>query len=205
MRQSIIIADDFYDNPFEVRKIALQENYPIPADGHTYPGRNSEKPHYTTEVHEKLKFLTGQPKLRAADGSACGFFRISLETDTHEQDVHIDPGWDWGGVLFLNLPHQVQEDSGTSFWRHKKLNIDRCPENPEQGRQLGYYDYQEIYQSLIHEDGNDRSKWERYATAQMKYNRLVLFDPKLWHSHGMNFGSSINSGRLVQLFFLRNE
>ena len=204
MRQSLIIIDNFYGNPFEVRKIALEAKYPKPA-AHTYPGKNSESAYYTQEVHEKIKLLTGEPNIRPTKNSGCGYFRISLESDSHEQDIHIDPDSAWGGVLYLNLPHQLQEDSGTKFWRHKKLNIDRCPDSPEKGAQLGYTNYQEIYESLIYEDGNDRSKWEQWASAPMKYNRLVLFDPKLWHSHGSNFGTDINNGRLVQLFFLENE
>ena len=37
----------------------------------------------------------------------------------------------------------------------------------------------------------------------MRFNRLVLFRPLLWHSAGDGFGDSLANGRLVQLFFLR--
>src|SRR5690606_11166195 len=35
------------------------------------------------------------------------------------------------------------------------------------------------------------------------YNRLVLFRPWYWHSHGENFGTTLEDTRLVQLFFFR--
>jgi hypothetical protein len=47
----------------------------------------------------------------------------------------------------------------------------------------------------------DRSKWTRYFLSPMKYNRLVIFNARLWHSHNYNFGNSLENGRLVQLFF----
>jgi hypothetical protein len=37
----------------------------------------------------------------------------------------------------------------------------------------------------------------------MRFNRLVLFRPLLWHSAGDGFGRSIEDGRLAQLLFLR--
>ena len=40
MKQNIIIVDNFYENPYEVRQYALNLEYPQPQDGYTYPGRN---------------------------------------------------------------------------------------------------------------------------------------------------------------------
>ena len=39
----------------------------------------------------------------------------------------------------------------------------------------------------------------------MKYNRLVLFRTRLWHSHSENFGDTLENGRLVQLFFFSDK
>ena len=40
MHQNIIVVDDFYKNPQEVREFALKAKYPDPTDDYTYPGRN---------------------------------------------------------------------------------------------------------------------------------------------------------------------
>ena len=43
MLPNIIVIDDFYDNPDEIRQFGLNAGYPDPDDGNTYPGKNSAK------------------------------------------------------------------------------------------------------------------------------------------------------------------
>ena len=38
-------------------------------------------------------------------------------------------------------------------------------------------------------------------TVPMRFNRLVLLRPWLWHTSGLGFGDSIENGRLVYLMF----
>jgi hypothetical protein len=38
-------------------------------------------------------------------------------------------------------------------------------------------------------------------TVPMRFNRLILLRPWLWHTAGMSFGTSNENCRLVQLFF----
>lgn len=203
MKTNITIIDDFLDDPFEIRKLALSANYPEPKE-HTYPGRNSDKSYLTQEMMDKIQNRIGD-YLIPAEGSSCGYFRISLESDTYEQYIHIDSGWDLGGVLYLNLPNQCEFESGTSFWSHKRLGTERAPASIEEGKFQGFTSYEEVRQGIIYGDGLDPSLWNRYAIAPMKYNRLVLFDPLLWHSHGYNFGKTIENGRLVMLFFFTKD
>lgn len=200
MRRNIIIADDFYDNPDEIRNIALNLEYPEQHKNSTYPGRNSSKTHYTEEAHQKVEYLLGR-KVNPAPNSACGDFRISYENDSFKQFIHVDGGFEWGGVIFLNPPEQCVADAGTSFYRHKSLRTEQVPVNSEEGAIFGYTDYQEISKSMIYGDGLDETKWDCYLTVPMVYNRIVLFRPWLWHSHSKNFGNNINNCRLVQLLF----
>ena len=50
-------------------------------------------------------------------------------------------------------------------------------------------------------EGNDKSKWIETDNVGFKYNRLVMFNPALWHSNGDWFGTTEDDSRLVQLFF----
>ena len=210
LEKNIIVIDDFHPNPELVRQFALSREYPAPKN-HTYPGRNSMRSHegvyYDEEMHAKIELAVGRklvPQDPATTGGDCGYFRISLAADAFEQDIHVDPGSDWGGVLFLNVGSQCDPEAGTSFWRHKKMGSERVPRTPEEGRVFDYGSYEEIRKNIIYGDGLDRSLWDRYCFVPMKYNRLVLFDPYLWHSHGDNFGDTLENGRLVQLFFYSN-
>ena len=49
MRQNIIVVDDFYSNPEEVRDFALNAGFPDPGEDYTYPGRNSDGSYYSEE------------------------------------------------------------------------------------------------------------------------------------------------------------
>jgi len=198
MNQNIIVVDDFYENPDEVRQFALNVDYPEPEGEYTYPGRNSNESWYPEEVHKKFESILNQ-KLIPADKN--GYFRLSLEGVTHKQDIHVDPAWEWGSVLYLSDPKDSVPEGGTSFWRHKTLNFENIPQTDEEANHYGYDTYRDGWTTHVYGDGQDRSKWDRYHLCPMKYNRMVIFRTHLWHSHSYNFGKTMEDGRLVQLFF----
>lgn len=196
----IIVIDNFYDDPYAVRETALKLDYPKPHDGYTYPGKNSVERYHPEEVHEKIESIL---KERIEPSQACGAFRLSLEKDSYKQDIHIDPDLRWGGVLYLSDPKDSIPEAGTSFWRHKSLGMESAPQTIDEARYYGYGQIDECRDSIVYHDGLDRSKWDRYFLSEMKFNRLVLFRTNLWHSHNVNFGDTLENGRLVQLFFYK--
>ena len=200
MKQNIIVVDDFYTNPEEVRNIALSQKYPEPEEEYTYPGKNSEGSYYNQQVHQKFEYIANQ-KLNPADKN--GYFRISLETDQHKQDIHVDPSWEWGAVIYLSKPEDCIDEGGTSFWRHNTLKMEMCPKTDEESQFYGFPSYKEAWWTTVYGDGQDRSKWTRYFLCPMRYNRMILFRTYLWHSHNFNFGTNLQNGRLVQLFFFQ--
>lgn len=202
MKTNIIIIDDFYEDPYKVRDYALSLNYPDPHENYTYPGKNSDGELYDENIHSMIENRLGNYLEYPKQKGQAGYFRLSPESSSFQQDIHVDPIWNIGGVLFLNPPNQCELDAGTSFWVHKRLNIESVPRTPEEGKLLGYPNYENIRKELIYGDGLDRSKWDCYCRVPYKFNRLVLFDPFLWHSHGFNFGTTKENSRLVQLFFL---
>jgi hypothetical protein len=198
MKQNIIVVDDFYQNPQEVREFALKAKYPEPTDDYTYPGRNSNGSYYSQDIHQSFEKLVKEPLIPADKN---GYFRISLETATHKQDIHVDPSWEWGAVIYMSAPEDCIDEGGTSFWKHNTLHSENIPKTDEEAQFYGYPTYKECWWTTIYGDGLDRSKWSRYFLCPMRYNRLVLFRTHLWHSHNFNFGNTIENGRLVQLFF----
>ena len=202
MRQNIIVIDDFYTDPDKVRNIALNLEYPEPKDGHTYPGRNSGEVFYPSEVHSRFEEILDQELIPPEQN---GYFRISLEKDTHSQDIHVDPSWEWGAVIYLSDPKDCISEGGTSFWRHNTLKMEMCPKTDEESQHYGFSSYEEARGAIVYNDGQDRSKWTRYFLCPMRYNRLVMFRTYLWHSHNFNFGNTVENGRLVQLFFFREN
>ena len=198
MKRSIVIVDDFHPNPDEVRQVALNAGYPEPENGYTYPGRNSEGNYYPPELHQRFETILNR-KLTPAGFN--GYFRLSLEKDSFQQDVHVDPNWEFGAVCYLNTPDQCVDEGGTSFWVHNKTKMEKCPTTLEMARHYGYSSQKEAWWTTVYGEGLDRTKWTRYLLSPMKYNRIVIFRTDLWHSHNFNFGDSLENGRLVQLFF----
>jgi len=198
MNRNIIVIDDFHSNPDEVRQFALQSTYPEPVEGYTYPGRNSNEDYYSQELHQKFESVLNK-SLTPANPN--GYFRLSLETNTYRQDIHVDPVWEYGAVCYLNTPEQSIDEGGTSFWMHNKTKIDTCPTSDIEANALGYSSAKEAWWTTVYGEGLDRSLWSRYFLSPMKYNRLVIFNANLFHSHNYNFGNTLENGRLVQLFF----
>lgn len=198
MKRNIIVIDDFYSEPDKVREVALKSSYPKPDDGNTYPGKNSQEVYYPEELHLKFEKILNKKLIPSKPN---GYFRLSLESDTFRQDIHVDPVWEFGAVCYLNPPEQVIDEGGTSFWIHNKTKMDCCPHTNEEAKTYGYSSEKEAWWTTVYGDGLDRTKWTRYLLSPMKYNRIVIFKSNLWHSHNYNFGNSLENGRLVQLFF----
>lgn len=195
MYQSLIVVDDFYPRPHEVRRAALRCAYPDVVGERTFPGRNSAEKLLLPGFDDVISKLVGErvagsPHPHAAHGK----FRITLADEPSRYLVHVDPSvLSHVGVIYLNPPEQCR--GGTSFFRHKGLGSDRTPLGEAELRAYGPRSIAE----LLRQDGNDAAKWEHLMTVPMRFNRLVLYRPWLWHSAGEAFGSTPEDGRLIQL------
>jgi hypothetical protein len=198
MIQTLLVVDDFYDDPSAIRRGALQAEYPDHGGTAYFAGRNSRRYLLDDGIVGAVSRLVGHP-LAAARNMACGHFRISLASDVARSDIHTDPGVDWSGVLYLNPPDQCR--GGTSFYRHKELGIDGVPLRLDEVRRLGFTDRDHLRTSVIARDSLDRGRWEITMTVPMRFNRLILFRPWLWHTAAENFGDTRETGRLIQVFF----
>lgn len=201
-----IVFDDFYQDPQAIRRIALEAEYEA-HEGHSYPGMNS-KTNY--DVDPRIFSAIVGETLKPSHGMIYGQFRISSAFDSYDQDIHIDfsesRNLRWTAVLYLNTSDQYLIDNktipGTQLWRHTKHNFEIAPRSPEEGAKYGWNSYEQMHKELILQDGNKRFLWENTFTAPMKFNRLVMFNPIAFHSHGVNFGETKEDSRLVQIFFL---
>ena len=210
---TLFTVDEFYDNPWEIRKFALTAGYPQPPAGTTYPGRNSEKSYYPEWMDEKISSIVGEP-VELSPGQMNGGFRVSLKGDTYEQDIHVDPVSEnlYAGVLYLSDPEYCidkngNQYSGTKLWRHRELGWERVPITPEEGEKFGFTSYDQLRREVIERDGIDRSKWVETADVKMAFNRMIIFRPWMWHSAGVpdGIGDNLLNGRLVQIFFWRRK
>ncbi len=200
MPTSLIIVDDFLTNAHELRDAALRLTYP-PQEG-AFPGRNSLERLEIGGLAEKVSDLVREPLKVISPRQSHAKCRISLAKDEGRAKVHIDRGAHWSGILYLSRPEDCR--GGTEFFRHRRTGTDRAPINDVELAAIGYSSYPEVHREIIEKDSNDDSKWELIMQAPMRFNRLILLRPWLWHTAGPAFGDSMENGRLVYLMFFES-
>ncbi len=197
MLTSLIIVDDFFDDPLTIRDAALKLGYPELDIATYFPGRNSGQPLFVTGLDDEIMRLVGE-QLTPTPHTGHAKCRITLTGDKGRGDVHMDQSH-WSGILYLSLPEHCQ--GGTDFFRHLPTNTERAPIYPEELDALGFKSGTDVIEKIINPDTNDPSKWERLMRVPMRFNRLILLRPWLWHAPCPGFGDSLENGRLVYLLF----
>lgn len=193
-----MIVDDFLDNAAALREAALGLTYP-PQEG-AFPGRNSLERINLQGLEAIVSELTGEPLLAMPPPASHAKCRLTLAGDKGRARVHIDDSY-WSGILYLSRP----EDSrgGTDFFRHIPTDSDRAPEEREDFAARGYASFDEMHRAIIEKDSLDDSKWEPTTHVPMRFNRLLLLRPWLWHTAGPGFGDRPENGRLIYLMFFK--
>jgi hypothetical protein len=200
MPTTLIIIDDFLDDPYAFRQAGLKLTYPEVVS--PYPGRNSLQRIHIEGLTEEVSKIVGEPLKSMEHNQSHGKFRISCSKDVGTAKVHVDPSH-WSGVLYLSEPES--EENGTDFFRHIPTNTERTPYNDEECLQrFGSPSAKTWVKEILDRDSNDDSKWELIHRVPMRFNRLILFRPWLWHTAGKPFGESIYDGRLVYLMFFQS-
>lgn len=200
MPTSFIVVDDFLDDPYAMRNAALGLTYPE-GEG-PYPGRNSKESINIEGLHNEISRLVGEPLVPMSHNQAHGQCRISLASDIRAANVHVDASH-WSGILYLSKPEDCK--GGTEFFRHIESNSERTPYSDEECMQkYGVPSAKQWVADLLDRDTSDESKWEMTMRVPMRFNRLILLRPWLWHTAGESFGDSLENGRLVYLMFFRS-
>ena len=136
--------------------------------------------------------------VEAAPETVHGHCRLTLRNEKGLSGVHIDPTF-YSGILYLSAPQDCR--GGTEFYRHRRTGLDRVPERPLDVLKAGYNDVNELIENVVNADTLKPSRWERTFTAPMRFNRLILFSPWMFHNSAAGFGDKPESGRLVYLMF----
>lgn len=198
MPTSFIVVDDFL-SPADaqgLRQAALGLDYPVQEGA--FPGRNSQQRLELEGLSGAVSRLVNEPLRPVNPLQSHGKFRITLASDVGSAKVHIDQAY-WSGILYLSKPENCR--GGTEFFRHRPSNRDRAPLNDAELAEMGFSSHAQMHQEIIEKHSNDDSVWEPTMQVPMRFNRLVLLRPWLWHTAGPAFGSTMEDGRLVYLMF----
>lgn len=196
MQTSYLVVDDFLPNPDELRRRALALDYPDQRG--QFPGRNSLQRLELPGLTEAASSLVGEPLIPAPRPQSHAKCRLTLARDEGIGRVHIDVSY-WSGILYLSKPEDCQ--GGTDFFRHRATNSDRFPVTNEELAATGFASFEDAHKGIIEGEGTKAEAWEHATRIPMRYNRLLLLRPWLWHTAGPGFGDRPENGRLVYLMF----
>jgi hypothetical protein len=199
MLTTLLIVDDFLDNAARLREDALKLTYPDLQGA--FPGRNSLERISIEGLDQAVSRLVGEPLTPVSPLQSHGKCRLTMAKDKGRAKVHIDDSH-WSGILYLS--HNEDSIGGTDFFRHIRTNSDRAPVYKEELAEKGYKSFDEMHADIIEKDSNDDSKWELTTRVPMRFNRLVLLRPWLWHTAGPGFGDRPENARLVYLMFFQS-
>ncbi len=190
MTKDIIIINNFYDDPWAIREQALSKA-PFPLVNEL-PGQRT----FGVPEEQSLKLKTRFEEILNMPITKWELFKnrsennntaFQLITGQDRNWIHHDDT-DWAGVLYLTPEPDV--DAGTGFFTHKETGVYLW--DPED----------ESTDFNLSDDKFDRSKWQCNAEVKNQFNRLVLYNSKLYHdSMKPGFGMNYMDGRLTQVFF----
>ncbi len=196
MYTTFLVVDDFLDNAVALRDHALKLDYPEQQG--QFPGRNSLQRINIDGLAEAVSRIVGEALVAAPPPQSHSKTRLTLAADKGRGKVHVDDSH-WSGILYLSR----NEDAlgGTEFFRHKATGLDRFPFSQVQLQEAGFSSHDEAHRALIEEDGTKDEAWEQIMNVPMRFNRLLLLRPWLFHTAGPGFGDSPENARLVYLMF----
>jgi len=200
MPTSLIIVDDFLDDPMPLREAALRLTFPDLQGA--FPGRNSVERINIEGLDQAVSRIVGEPVQGQDHPQSHAKCRVSLARDKGRAKVHVDPSH-WSGILYLTLPGDCR--GGTEFFRHRATGTERAPYNDAEAAKYAYPSAKEMVDRIITDDGKDDAKWEMTMRVPMRFNRLILLRPWLWHTAGESFGDTLENGRLVYLMFFQSR
>jgi len=198
LNKDLIVIDDFYDNPFGMRNLALQSEY-LAFLNSNIPGYESKNSYFNNYYAEKFSKLINNKIDINPNKLSYGKFRYSLAESKSLSSMHLDKA-EWSAIVYLTLDMDCK--GGLGVYKHKETGLSKVPDNFEELNKIGYSSIADLDRKIVHPATNMFDKWELIEHIPMKFNRLVLLrGSKYFHSVTEKFGESIVNGRLSHNFF----
>lgn len=194
-KRELIVVDNFYTNPYNVRKYAM-ENMNFVGQSDFYRGNRTDDTFIVDGTKEKFEELLGKKIINWENGN--GLFQW-CPGDTPIV-YHVDQQ-EYAAIIFLTPNAPL--NSGTKTFRSKitgATHFDGDNLNESNKKYLdtfsGYGDSLSFYESV---------SFEEVDSVANVYNRLVIWNATSIHAASNYFGDIIDNSRFFQLFFFDVE
>lgn len=217
----VLVIDHLYCDPDYVRGLALALDFVRPAGG--YPGRLACMSIWNAGLIALLRervselFGTDIGLHPAFPDLTFGMVMVKAgDLRPINYQPHHDTFCDFAGIVYLNTDEQCS--GGTSFWRHRATGLQAFPrdDDPELPGLLQRYDAtdgRQLVERMLGEAVDSHrapllgstSTWEMTKLVEMRFNRLILYPGRLFHTMHLDpeaFGDTPATRRLTQNLYL---
>jgi hypothetical protein len=193
----IIIVDNFYDDPDQVRYDAFvqplfKENY--------HPGQRTVTC-FNKELVEKLRKIMKSFIYPTGDSYSYQY-NVSkdvswIHSDVTLQQMNSYPERKYFAAVIYLTPNPPPS-FGTSIYNHNEYGYFNCKDIMTNNKSKSRCE--RILNDIVL-TGSDLSKWSVHTSLGNKYNRCVIYDASYFHQSSGYFGNTKENGRLIQLVF----
>lgn len=184
---SFLVVDNFYENPDEVRALALEQTFN--PDLRYHKGQRTEKKFIAEGTKQMFESLLGRKITNWVEHEYNGIFQFCTSEDpiVYHSDIQ-----SYAAAVYLtpNAPPEC----GTTFYRSKKYPDVRKVHVTDPN-------YNEVFEEKYY----DKTRFEVVDVVGNVYNRLAMWDARLIHSASEYFGTNKHDSRLFHLFFFDIE
>lgn len=212
----IVIQDDFYSNPDEVRKRALERFF--------FPGVKGKKIMFAG--NRTLGSFSEENRIYCKNKIAKLINRDIITFPMHNSNAAFTLGKEKNSFNEKGYVNWVHHDRGNhENIRHKEFKGTMfaavCYLTPDSPDGYGTGLFQSRISGKIHADNNYEHKgnqaftgqwtnknddWRLHTYSEHLYNRIIIYPATYWHApFNAGFGHDKYSGRLIQVFFFWAE
>lgn len=183
----VIVVDNFYENPDEVRELALQQTFN--PDLRYHKGQRTATKFIAQNTKAIFESLLGRKIINWTEHAYNGIFQYCTSEDPL---VYHSDTQSYAAAVYLTPNAPIQ--CGTSFFRSRKY--------PDI-RKVHYKDsnYDDVFENNYY----DKTRFEMVDTIGNVYNRLAMWDARMIHAASEYFGTNKQDSRLFHLFFFDIE
>ena len=196
----ISVVDNFFEDPDEVRKFALTQQYEycheIKDIAYTFPGSRTKDlsiihPELYQKVCHKLTSIFHNFEHDILRWKITTCFQ-SVTQDFDRGVIHHDANTVFAAVLYLTP--EPQKNSGTTLYKEgKSFNQSRY--------EAALKANDERFKKNQSVDTSYHQMFDEIVTVQNTYNTLIFYEGHHHHSANEFFGDALKNSRLAQVFF----
>ena len=182
----LVVVDNFYSNPLDVRKLALEQNFE--PDLRYHKGNRTQKRFLPQGMKQVFESLLGSKISKWVEHGYNGVFQFCTAEDpiVYHSDMQ-----SYAAVVYLTPDAPC--NTGTSFYKSKRTGDRKSYARTEK--------HGEIYKGGFY----DGTQFELVDTVGNIFNRLVIWDSRMIHSATTYFGTEKSDSRLFHIFFFDIE